>query len=82
VRGTSQFRAVNANAPGPGGERPDPSLGTVTQIQSTAQTSLDRLTASLDMRVPQGVQGARVTTAANPQPSTMSSPAAGRTRIG
>jgi hypothetical protein len=52
MRGVSQFRSINANAPLADGLRPDPGVGNITQIESTGRSALDRLTASLDVRVP------------------------------
>jgi hypothetical protein len=52
TRGSSTLRSVNVNAPGPDGIRPDPSVGNVTQIQSTGRTAQDRLTVGLNLRVP------------------------------
>ena len=52
MRGVSQFRSINANAPLADGPRPDPSVGNITQIESTGRSALDRFTASLDVRVP------------------------------
>lgn len=53
-RGRNQFRAVNLNAPLPGtGERPDPSLGNVTELISTGETEVDRLHVNVNYARPE-----------------------------
>lgn len=52
TRGTNTLRSVNANAPDAAGIRPDPSLGNVSEIQSTGKTAQDRVTVALNLRVP------------------------------
>lgn len=51
-RGYNQFRARNVNAPDANGIRPEPSVGTVTQIESTGRSALTRATVGLNYRVP------------------------------
>jgi hypothetical protein len=46
------MRAVNVNAPGADGTRPEPNIGTVTQFESTGRSQTDRLTVNLNYRVP------------------------------
>ncbi len=56
MRGQNQFRAVNVNAPTTGGlepARPDPSLGNVTQLESTGRTEVDRLTINVNYAKPE-----------------------------
>ena len=53
-RGTNQLRGVNINAPLASGLRPDPSSGTVTEIQSVAATAFDAISFNLNyQRMPQ-----------------------------
>ena len=52
LRGRNQMRSRNINAPDASGVRPEPNIGTVTQIESTGRTSNDRLTVNLSYRVP------------------------------
>ncbi|HMB80030.1 MAG TPA: carboxypeptidase regulatory-like domain-containing protein [Vicinamibacterales bacterium] len=53
-RGSNQLRGVNVNAPLANGLRPDPSSGTVTEIQSTAGTEFDAISVNLNyQRMPQ-----------------------------
>jgi hypothetical protein len=47
------MRAVNVNAPDEFGVRPEPTVGTVTQFESTGRSMSDRLTVNLNYRVPQ-----------------------------
>ena len=49
LRGSDSLRSVNVNAP-LDGTRPDPTVGNVTQIQSTGRTASDRLTLNANMR--------------------------------
>lgn len=51
-RGSNELRGVNLNAP-VAGVRPDPSAGTITQIQSTAASSFDALSINLNVMNPQ-----------------------------
>src|SRR4030095_3778923 len=44
LRGRHQIRSININAPDEFGNRPDPTVGTVTQFQSTGRAESDRLT--------------------------------------
>ena len=50
--GTDRFRGRNVNAPLAGGSRPDPSLGNVTQVESTAHTRGDSVNAGLNLNIP------------------------------
>jgi hypothetical protein len=43
LRGRNLMRSININAPDESGERPDPSVGTVTQFDSTGRSASDRL---------------------------------------
>jgi hypothetical protein len=53
-RGANQLRGVNINAPLPGGLRPDPASGTITEIQSVASTQFDAISVNLNFqRMPQ-----------------------------
>lgn len=52
-RGYNQLRSRNVNAPNEFGVRPEPAVGTVTQIESTGRSQLDRLTLGVNYRVPQ-----------------------------
>ena len=53
LRGRNLMRAVNINTPDAFGVRPEPSVGTVTQFESTGRSQSDRLNVSLNYRVPQ-----------------------------
>jgi hypothetical protein len=46
------MRARNVNAPDAFGVRPEPDIGTVTQIESTGRSESDRLTLNMNFRVP------------------------------
>jgi hypothetical protein len=53
-RGANQLRGVNVNAPFANGLRPDPTAGTITEIQSTASSQFDALSVGLNyQRMPQ-----------------------------
>jgi carboxypeptidase family protein len=52
-RGHNQLRSRNINAPDEFGVRPDPSAGTITQIESTGRMSNDRVTFNANYRIPQ-----------------------------
>jgi hypothetical protein len=53
-RGRNQFRAVNLNAPLPIiGDRPDPSLGNVTQLISTGRSEVDQLRVDVNYMKPE-----------------------------
>jgi hypothetical protein len=52
MRGRNQMRSRNVNAPDASGNRPEPGIGTVTQIESTARSSVDRLNVNVNYRVP------------------------------
>jgi hypothetical protein len=51
-RGSNGLRGVNLNAPRADGTRPDPTAGTVTDIQSTASSSFDALNIGLNIMRP------------------------------
>ena len=51
MRGRDQLRSRNINAPDASGVRPEPDVGTVTQIESTGRGS-DRLNLNANYRVP------------------------------
>ncbi|HEU4936245.1 MAG TPA: carboxypeptidase regulatory-like domain-containing protein [Vicinamibacterales bacterium] len=50
--GTNRFRGRNINAPLPDGGRPNPLLGNVTQVESTARFRGDSLNVGLNMNIP------------------------------
>jgi hypothetical protein len=52
-RGYNQLRSRNVNAPNELGLRPEPNVGTVTQIESTGRSKSDRLTFNANYRIPQ-----------------------------
>ena len=52
IRGGSQLRSVNVNAPDASGARPEPGVGTVTQIESTGKQDIDRLMLNANYRIP------------------------------
>jgi hypothetical protein len=49
TRGFSTLRSINVNAPYRG-ERPDPSTGNISEIQSSGRRAADRATVALNMR--------------------------------
>jgi hypothetical protein len=51
--GRNQLRSRDINAPDTFGIRPEPTVGTVTQIESTGRSSTNRLNVSANYRVPQ-----------------------------
>jgi hypothetical protein len=51
-RGWDRFRGVNVNAP-LNGVRPDPALGNVTQVESTARLEADSINVGMNFSVPQ-----------------------------
>lgn len=51
-RGRDQLRGRNVNAPLTDGERPDPSAGNITQIESTARSEGQMLHAGLNLNLP------------------------------
>jgi len=53
LRGRNQLRSRNINAPDAFGVRPEPAIGTVTQIESTGRSETDRLTFNVNYRLPQ-----------------------------
>lgn len=52
MAGTNRLRGRNVNAPLPGGSRPDPSLGNVTQVESTARMRGQMVNAGLNLNLP------------------------------
>ena len=50
--GTNRCRGRNINAPLPDGSRPNPLLGNVTQVESTARFRGDSLNVGLNMNIP------------------------------
>lgn len=53
IRGFNQLRSRNVNAPDASGIRPEPTIGTVTQIASTGRSHIDRLNLNANYRIPQ-----------------------------
>jgi hypothetical protein len=56
LRGRNQFRSVNLNAPietDLGFVRPDPTLGNITQLESTGRSQIDRLMMNLNFAKPE-----------------------------
>jgi hypothetical protein len=53
LRGRNQMRSININAPNEFGVRPDPTVGTVTQFDSTGRSQSDRLELRGTYRFPQ-----------------------------
>jgi hypothetical protein len=51
--GRNQLRAINVNAPDASGVRPQPGLGTITQIESTGRSLTNRLIVNATYRIPQ-----------------------------
>lgn len=51
-RGSQGLRGVNINAPRADGTRPDPTAGTITDIQSTAASAFDALNVGFNMSNP------------------------------
>jgi hypothetical protein len=52
ARGHDLFRGRNVNAPMANGERPDPSLGNITQIESTARSEGQMLNVGFNLNLP------------------------------
>jgi len=52
MRGRNQLRSRNVNAPDAFGLRPEPGVGTVSQIESTGRSATNRLNVNLNYRVP------------------------------
>ncbi|HEX6973858.1 MAG TPA: TonB-dependent receptor [Vicinamibacterales bacterium] len=52
TNGYDRFRGRNVNAPLGDGSRPDPSLGNVTQVESTARMTGDQLNVGFNMNIP------------------------------
>ena len=53
IRGYNQLRSRNVNAPDAFGVRPEPGIGTVTQIESTGRSASDRINLNAVYRLPQ-----------------------------
>lgn len=53
MRGYNQLRSRNVNAPDELGVRPEPGIGTVTQIESTARSASDRININALYRLPE-----------------------------
>jgi hypothetical protein len=53
TEGYDRFRGRNINAPLPDGTRPDPALGNITQVESTARLRGDSLNVGFSLNVPQ-----------------------------
>jgi hypothetical protein len=51
-RGSHVLRGVNVNAPLPNGARPDPSAGTITEVESIAASSFDALFLNVNYAKP------------------------------
>ena len=51
TRGSHVLRSINVNAPS-GGVRPNPSVGNVSEVQSTGERANDRLSVNLNLRAP------------------------------
>jgi len=57
TRGSNTLRAINANAP-VNGVRPDPTVGNITEIQSTGKRASDRFTVAFNARyMPRRIMG-------------------------
>jgi hypothetical protein len=52
-RGSNLLRGVNINAPLASGQRPDPTAGTITEIQSVARSAFDAISVNLNYMRPQ-----------------------------
>jgi hypothetical protein len=52
LRGRNQLRSININAPDASGVRPNPTIGTVTQFDSTGRSQSDRLELRGTYRLP------------------------------
>jgi hypothetical protein len=52
LRGRNQLRSVNINAPDENGIRPEQTVGTVTQIESSGKSVSDRVTINANYRFP------------------------------
>src|SRR6185295_1229605 len=50
--GYNRLRGRNVNAPLAGGSRPDPALGNVTEVESTARTTSDTINAGMSVNLP------------------------------
>ena len=51
-RGDDRFRGVNINAPGEGGVRPNPAVGNVTQVESSAALRAHTISAGFNLNIP------------------------------
>lgn len=52
MRGRDRLRSRNVNAPDALGVRPEPNVGTITQLESTGRSATNRLNLNLNYRVP------------------------------
>jgi outer membrane receptor for ferrienterochelin and colicin len=52
TQGRNQLRSVNVNAPTASGVRPDPTVGTVTQFESTGRSTMHRVSFNGNYRFP------------------------------
>ncbi len=52
ARGSNRFRGRNINAPLADGTRPDPDLGNVTQVESTARMRNDSMNVGFSLNIP------------------------------
>lgn len=52
IRGRDLLRSINANAPDASGVRPEQTVGTVTEYESTGKSTSDRLSLEAQYRVP------------------------------
>jgi hypothetical protein len=50
--GRNQLRSTNVNAPDAFGSRPNPDVGTVTRIDSTGKSAINRLITNVNFRIP------------------------------
>jgi hypothetical protein len=50
--GRNQLRSININAPDASGVRPEPEVGTVSQLESTGRLESNRLTMNVSYRIP------------------------------
>ena len=52
LRGRNLMRAINVNAPDAEGVRPEPTIGTVTQFESTGRSTRDSLNVNIGYAIP------------------------------
>lgn len=50
--GRNQLRSINVNAPDEAGVRPNPDVGTITQLDSTGRLNVNRLAVNANYRIP------------------------------